>query len=129
MTSCLYTGWVRHRRSRPRVHDFRYRMFMFYLDLDELPHLDRTLGLFSHNRFNIASFHDRDHLDGRPDALKQRVLRFLQLDGLELPGGSVHLLTSCRLLGYVFNPISLYYCHASTGGARRGRRRGDQHVR
>ena len=49
MNSCLYTGWVRHRRHHPRVHDFRYRLFLAYLDLDELDHLDRTVAPFCHD--------------------------------------------------------------------------------
>ena len=116
MNSCLYTGWVRHRRHHPRVHDFRYRLFLAYLDLDELDHLGRTVAPFSVNRWNLWSFFDRDHVDGRPGATSEKVRRLLAHHGIALDGGTIALLTQCRVLGYVFNPISLYYCH-DAGGA------------
>ena len=115
MKSCLYAGTVRHRRSRPRVHDFRYQVFMFYLDLDELPDVARLVRPFSINRFNLVSYDDRDHMDRRPGATKEKVLRFLSRQGIDLWAGDVFLLTSCRIFGYVFNPISLYYCHGRSG--------------
>ena len=61
MTSALYTGTVMHQRYKPRRHALRYRLCWMLFDLDDLPH---RLHLFSHNRFNLISFHDRDHLDG-----------------------------------------------------------------
>ncbi len=115
MTSCLYTGWVRHRRHRPRVHDFRYRLVLAYLDLDALDQVDRTVRPFSVNRWNLWSFFDRDHVDGRPGATAGKVRRLLANHGIALAGGSIRLLTQCRVLGYVFNPISLYYCHDADG--------------
>ena len=115
MNSCLYTATLRHRRSRPTVHDFRYRIFMFYFDLDELEEVERTTHPFSVNRFNVVSFYDCDHMDRRPGSTKQKVLRFLSQHGVEVDGGKIFLLTSCRILGYVFNPISLYYCHGPSG--------------
>jgi DUF1365 family protein len=118
MNSCLYTGTLRHRRRRPRVHEFRYRVFMFYLDLDELTAVGRAVAPFSVNRFNLASFYDRDHLDRRPGSTKDKVLAFARRGGIDLTGGKVYLLTSCRMFGYVFNPISLYYCHDHTGDLR-----------
>ena len=118
MTSCLYTGTVRHRRSRPTTHEFRYRVFMFYLDLDELADIQGAVAPWSANRFNIVSFHDRDHVDRQPGSTKRKVLEFLRRDGVDLTMGKVYLLTSCRILGYVFNPISLYYCHDRTGNLR-----------
>ena len=116
MNSCLYTGWVRHRRHHPRVHDFRYRILLAYLDLHELDHLGRTVAPFSVNRWNLWSFFDRDHVDGRPGATSGKVRRLLAHHGIALEGGTIALLTQCRIFGYVFNPISLYYCH-DAGGA------------
>ena len=119
MRSCLYAGYVRHRRRGPRVHAFRYRLCLFHLDLDELPQLDRTVRLFSVNRFNAVAFHDRDHLDGRGGDLTPRVASVLRNAGVRLRTPKVYLLTACRTLGYVFNPISLYYCHEGPGGPLR----------
>lgn len=115
MTSCIYTGWVRHRRHHPRVHDFRYRLVLAYLDLDALDRVDRTVRPFSVNRWNLWSFFDRDHVDGRPGDTAGKVRRLLANHGIALDGGSIRLLTQCRVLGYVFNPISLFYCHDADG--------------
>ena len=115
MTSCIYTGWVRHRRHHPRVHDFRYRLVLAYLDLDALDRVDRTVRPFSVNRWNLWSFFDRDHVDGRPGDTAGKVRRLLANHGIALGGGSIRLLTQCRVLGYVFNPISLFYCHDADG--------------
>lgn len=116
MTSCLYVGTVRHRRSRPTVHDFRYRVCMFYLDLDELTEIERKVWPFSTNRFNLASFHDGDYMDRRPGSTKEKVLAFIRSHAARpLTIDKVCALTNCRLLGYVFNPITLYYCYARSG--------------
>ena len=119
MTSCIYAGHVRHRRRAPRAHGFRYRMLLFYLDLDELAEVDRTVRPFSVNRFNLVSFHDRDHLDGSPGDLRPRVAAVLRDAGVSLDAPKVYLLTQCRVLGYAFNPLSLYYCHDGPGGPLR----------
>lgn len=83
--------------------------------MDEIEDLDRRLRLFSRNRFNLLSFHDRDHGDGSGAALRVQVESFLRRAGIALQGGRIRLLTMPRVLGYVFNPISLYYCHAQDG--------------
>ena len=67
------------------------------------------------NKANLVSFQDPDHIDRRAGATKDKVPRFLKRAGLDLSGGKVYLLTSCRVFGYVFNPISVYYCHARSG--------------
>ena len=95
MTSCLYAGWVRHRRHRPRVHDFRYRLLLAYLDLDALDPIDRTVRTFSVNRWNLWSFFDRDHLDGRPGATAGKVRRLLARHGIHLGGGSIRSSGCC----------------------------------
>ena len=118
LTSCLYTGYVRHRRSRPRVHDFRYAMTVFCLDLDELDSLDRWWPLFGVNRPGVATFYDRDHADAQPGATKAKIVRWLQRDGVDLLDGRIRLVTACRLFGYVFNPVSFYFCDDATGCLR-----------
>jgi DUF1365 family protein len=112
--SGLYRGVVTHARLRPRPHRLRYRLFMTLLDLDELPALDRRLRLFGHNRRGLISFHDKDHLAGTGD-LKAEVLAALDRAGVDLHGGSVRVLCMPRVLGFVFNPISVYYCHRADG--------------
>jgi DUF1365 family protein len=112
--SALYDGVVVHQRHAPRRHRLRYRLFQMLLDLDEAPGLDRRLRLFGFNRFGLFSFHERDHLagDGRP--LRDQIDTLLAAEGVEARG-AVQILCLPRVLGYVFNPLSLYYCHSTAG--------------
>ncbi len=112
--SGLYAGAVMHQRLRPRRHRLAYRLFMLCLDLAELDRLDRRLRFFSRNRANLVSFHDRDHGDGSDVPLKVQIERHLEASGIA-HGGPVRLLTMPRLLGFAFNPISIYFCHAADG--------------
>jgi uncharacterized protein len=116
MRSGVYEGTVYHKRLRPRLHAFRYRVFSLLLDLDELPVLDRRLRLFSHNRWNLFSFMDRDHGIDRPASLCGWVHARLADVGIAIPGGRISLLCYPRILGYVFNPLSVYYCRRADGG-------------
>jgi DUF1365 family protein len=113
--SCLYACEVRHARARPVPHRFRYAITAFALDLDELPELDRRLRLFAWNRRGAASFHDADHLDGTAGSTKTKLERFLAARGLATGGGRIVTVTQCRLLGYVFNPVSFHWCHDPAG--------------
>lgn len=112
--SALYLGQVTHRRLRPKSHRLAYRVFSMLLDLDELPDLDRSLRLFAHNRWGLFSFLDRDHGVGRGD-LRQHVEAQLTEAGIDIEGGPIRLLCYPRLLGYVFNPITVYFCHRPDG--------------
>jgi DUF1365 family protein len=116
MGSVLYRGLVVHHRKRPKQHRLRYRVFWLLLDLDEVGDLDQRLRLFSHNRFNLLSFHDADHGDGSGGAVRRQVEGWLARAGISIGDGAIRLLTMPRVLGYVFNPISLYYCHRPDGG-------------
>lgn len=108
--SALYTGEVVHHRLRPKQHRLRYSIFYLLLDLDEIDALAGALRLFSHNRFNLFSFHDRDHGDGTAGSLREKVERHLREAGIET-GGPIRLLTMPRILGYAFNPLNVYFCH------------------
>ncbi|MDM0106185.1 DUF1365 domain-containing protein [Variovorax sp. J22R24] len=113
--SALYAGSVMHRRSGPARHRLRYRMFSLLIDLDELPQLGRELRLFSFNRFNLFSLHERDYGDGR--GLRAHVERQLAAASLAA-GGSIRLLSMPRILGYAFNPLSVYFCERPDGGVQ-----------
>lgn len=117
-TSALYFGQVMHKRLRPFGHRFVYRIFQLCLDLDELPQLDRRLRLFSHNRFNLFSFHNRDHGARDGSALRPWIEAQLAQAGIDLEGGPVRLLCFPRILGYVFNPLTLWFCHHRDGSLR-----------
>jgi DUF1365 family protein len=112
--TALYVGAVTHQRFAPRRHHLRYAMFQVLFDLDETPALSRRLHLFSHDAFNLVSFHDRDHGDGRP-SLRSWVEETLDRAGTPIDGGKVLLLCMPRILGHVFNPLSIYFCHRRDG--------------
>ncbi|MGD0107157.1 MAG: DUF1365 family protein [Rhodopila sp.] len=112
MTSALYSGIVVHQRFKPRAHRLRYRLAQMLFDLDAMP----ALRLFSHNRFNLVSFHDRDHLDGSWTPLRTQVEQALTAAGLQPDGGPIRLLCMPRILGHAFNPISVFFCHRRNGG-------------
>ncbi len=109
--SSLYFGRVMHHRLRPFRHRFTYRVFSMWLDIDRIDADAAQLRLFSHNRFNLFSFHDKDHgrRDGTP--LRSWAEELLARDNIDLEGGRVSILCYPRILGYVFNPLSVFFCH------------------
>jgi DUF1365 family protein len=113
--SVLYEGAVMHRRFRPRPHHLRYRLYSILFDLDEVHSLDRGLRLFSQDRFNLFAFYGRDHGDGSATPLRVQIESLLRAAGLDPDGGAIRLLCMPRVLGHVFNPISIFYCHRRDG--------------
>jgi len=91
---------------------------MFYFDLDELEELNETIFLFSVNRSNLITLHEQDHIQGSATSSKQHLMAFLETSGISLNKPKIYLLTQCRVFGYVFNPISVFYCHESNGALR-----------
>ena len=114
--SGLYAGVVSHARLRPRAHRLRYKIFMMLIELDEAEALSSRLKLFSYNKPGLIALNDRDHLDGSDTPLAAQVRGELARAGLDLEGGPVRLLCMPRVLGFVFNPISVYFCHRADGG-------------
>ena len=115
LVSGLYAGTVVHRRMRPRAHRLKYRIFMMLLDLDEIDRIAGASRLFSRNRFNLLSFHDRDYGDRSGAPIRPQIEGHLRAAGLGEASASIRLLTMPRVLGYVFNPISIYFCHRADG--------------
>lgn len=113
--SALYAGSVHHRRLWPKVHALRYRVFWLLIDLDEVGDLHRKLPFFSYNRTNLVSFRDRDHGDGSGTPLRAQVEKILCEAGIERDGGSIRLFCLPRILGYAFNPLSVYFCYRADG--------------
>ena len=118
MNSALYRGWVSHRRLLPRVHGFRYRMGMLYLDLAEQSQVLGLSWLAGHSRWAAFAFRETDYLPlftrqgiTLSDAVRQRVEQALG----HAPQGRICLLTQPRSWGLSFNPISLFYCFESDG--------------
>ncbi len=114
--SALYSGQVMHQRLRPRRHRLYYRLYMLLLDLDDIDACAARLRLFSRGRINLFSFHDRDHGAGTSEPLRAQVERHLADAGLASDGGPIRLLTMPRVLGFAFNPISVYFCYRRDGG-------------
>ncbi len=114
----ILTGAVMHKRHFPLRYRFVYRVFSLLLDLDELPSAGRRLRLFSHNRFNLFSFYDRDHGPGLDAPLRPWLDKLLRVQGIDLEGGAVKILSFPRILGYVFNPLSIWYCRHRDGTLR-----------
>lgn len=115
LVSCLYHTKIQHRRWRPKTHKLNYGAFYLLLDLDELDRMHRGLRWFSYNSFNLFSFHDKDHGPGHNAPLRPWVEHHLDKAGINLEGGSIRLLCLPRILGYVFNPLSVYYCYHRNG--------------
>lgn len=115
LASALYPGHVSHHRLRPRDHRLAYRIWSMLIDLDELSTLDRRLRLFSVNRFNLFSFHVRDRGDRTGRDLKGQVETAMGRAGIEPDGGPIRLFTMPRLLGWAFNPLSIFFCHRRDG--------------
>jgi cyclopropane-fatty-acyl-phospholipid synthase len=109
-TSVLYNGFVEHERYRPTPHRLLYRLYVYALDLDDLPRLDRRLPLFGYNRLRPVSLFDRDYLDTGTETIREKLMRLLRprLEGRQVT--RVVVVTSPRYFNYVFNPVSFYYC-------------------
>lgn len=115
MQSCLYEGWVSHRRYRPAENSFRYSIFQMYLDLDELGEVFEGSWLWANERFGLAQFRRSDHLGDPQLPLKQCVLDEVERQLGTRPQGPVRLLTNLRYFGYIINPVSYYYCFDAAG--------------
>lgn len=134
MNSGLYECQVLHARFAPQPHRFVYRIFLFAFDLDELPDLPRRAALFSVGRRNVYSFRDADFFPTTaaphhpaaspapiPDPqseipnLKSRVTAYAAAHGVDVAGGRIVLVTLPRIFGYLFNPVSFYFCFDRTG--------------
>ncbi len=109
--SGIYTGRVTHTRVRPKPHKLDYDVASFLFDLDELPTLNRDVAGFSYNRFGFLSFYDRDHGPGTGEPLRPWVETQLARAGIDIAGGPIRLLSYPRVMGYVFNPLAVYFCY------------------
>ena len=115
MQSCIYEGRVSHRRVKPVRHEFGYRLFYLYIDLDELPELFRGRWFWSATRPALARFHRRDHIGPQSQPLRDTVNDCVEKATGSRPSGPVRLLTNLSYFGYCFNPVSFYYCFDADG--------------
>jgi uncharacterized protein len=108
VTAALYPCTITHARTRPARRTFRYRSYLWLVDLDDLPRVPRPLR-------PLASFRARDHLGGSAGSIRARVDAYLARHGIDLAGGRVLMLGHARVLGYVFNPLTVFWCHGADG--------------
>lgn len=111
MNSLIYQGEVSHARLTPVSHSFRYPVYFYAFDLDELPQLARQIPLFGYNRLRPVAIHDRDYLRPGAEPLREKVEEVLRGAGIAPPPRRVVLVTAARYFNYVFNPISFFYCY------------------
>tara|TARA_B100000700_G_scaffold133189_1_gene148694 strand:- start:628 stop:1386 length:759 start_codon:yes stop_codon:yes gene_type:complete len=111
MNSNIYNGHVIHTRFKPVKHFLKYKTFSLFIDLDELELLDKKFKIFSFNKFNIFSFHNKDHGERNGKSLKEWVLYNLKKFNIGKNINRIKLLCYPRIFGYVFNPLSIFYCY------------------
>ncbi|SMF47055.1 hypothetical protein SAMN02745866_03021 [Alteromonadaceae bacterium Bs31] len=110
LKSAIYKGWVQHRRFSPKEHQFKYQVFMMYLDLDEIDAVLSKSYFWSSSKYALARFKRSDYLGKNNSDLKQLVLDKVEDKLGKRPDGAVRLLTNCRYFGFIMNPLSIYYC-------------------
>ena len=111
--SFIYTGNVVHKRFKPKIHYFRYKVFSLLIDLSEIDLLDKELKIFSYNKFNVVSLYDKDHGARDGSSIKNWVIENLRKNNIDANGIRIKLLCYPRILGYVFNPLSVFYIYDS----------------
>ena len=109
--SCIYEGSVIHKRFKPKEHFFKYKVFSLFIDLSELNELNDKLNFFSLNKFNLISFYERDHGDRDGSSLANWVKINLEKNDINTEDIKIKLLCYPRILGYVFNPLSIFFIY------------------
>ena len=109
--SCIYSGYIIHKRFKPKKHFFSYKTFSLLIDLNEIKGLDKKINFFSYNKFNIMSFYNIDHGPRDGSSLVKWATKTLRKAKINLDGGRIKLLCFPRFFGYVFNPLSIFYCY------------------
>ena len=109
--SSIYIGNVIHKRFKPKIHFFKYKVFSILLDISEIDILDKSLKIFSYNKFNIVSFYDADHGPRNGTSIKKWVIKNLNDNRINTENIKIKLLCYPRIFGYVFNPLSVFFIY------------------
>tara|TARA_B110000238_G_scaffold6954_1_gene7097 strand:- start:291 stop:1058 length:768 start_codon:yes stop_codon:yes gene_type:complete len=109
--SYIYTGSVIHKRFKPKIQAFNYKVFTLLIDLSEIDSLNKNLKIFSHNKFNIISFFNKDHGPRDGSSLKNWVVNNLKINNIQTNDIQIKILCYPRIFGYVFNPLSVFYIY------------------
>jgi len=111
INSSIYNGSVVHKRFKPKKHFFKYKVFSLFLDLSELKELNNNLNFFSLNKFNLISFYEKDHGERDGSSILDWVKNNLRSNNISTDNIKVKLLCYPRILGYVFNPLSIFFVY------------------
>ncbi|WP_075522745.1 DUF1365 domain-containing protein [Candidatus Pelagibacter communis] len=111
INSCIYNGTVIHKRFKPKEHFFKYKVFSLLIDLSEIQKLCEQIKFFSLNKFNLISFYERDHGARDGTSLEKWVKNNLENTDIDIEGIKIKLLCYPRILGYVFNPLSIFFIY------------------
>ena len=111
LSSCIYSGLITHKRFKPKQHFFTYKFFSLFIDLKEINEIEKNINFFSYNKFNILSFYNIDHGPRDGTSLAKWVKKTLTKVKINVDGGKIKLLCFPRFFGYVFNPLSIFYCY------------------
>ena len=111
MNSCIYNGVIKHQRFKPIKHSLNYKTFSLLVDLDEIETLANNISIFSLNKFNIFSFYNLDHGERDGSSIKDWVLKNIKKFNISNNITTIKLLCYPRIFGYVFNPLSIFYCY------------------
>ena len=115
INSAIYNGQVIHKRFKPKVHYFKYKVFSLLLDLSELEILNKKVNFFSFNKFNLISFHEKDHGERDGSSLKLWVQKNLEKNNIQDKDIKIKILCYPRIFGFVFNPLSVFYVYNLEG--------------
>jgi len=115
LASGIFIGTVAHQRFLPKKHGFQYKVFMMYLDLDELPSLFKPYRFWHYLKPNLASFKREDYYGDPQQPLKSEISALVKNRTGKTINGPIRLLTNMRYFGHCFNPVSFYYCYAADG--------------
>ena len=111
MNSSIYNGTVIHKRLKPKIHFFKYKVFSLLIDLSDLNYLNKKISFFSYNGFNLISFFDKDHGDRDGSSLIDWVKKNLTENNINSENIRIKLLCYPRIFGYVFNPLSVFFVY------------------
>ena len=111
MNSSIYNGTVIHKRFKPKIHFFKYKVFSLLIDLSDLNYLNKKISFFSYNGFNLISFFDKDHGDRDGSSLIDWVKKNLTENNINSENIRIKLLCYPRIFGYVFNPLSVFFVY------------------
>ena len=109
--SSIYNGTVIHKRFKPKVHFFKYKVFSILIDISEINLLHKNLKIFSYNSFNIISFYDADHGPRDGTSVKEWVIKNLKDNQIDTKDIKIKLLCYPRIFGFVFNPLSVFFIY------------------